>query len=67
MAKAARVPSTRAISVATAATFTEFHSASLGPSASHAARHQSSVRPCGGQASDVALLKRSTATTSSGT
>ena len=56
MAKAASVPSTRAMSVATAATLTEFHSASFGPSASHAARHQSSVSPCGGQASEVASL-----------
>src|SRR5262245_29758535 len=66
MAKAARLPSTSAIIVAQAATFTEVHRASFGPSASQAARHQSSVSPCGGQDSDVALLKLSTATTING-
>ena len=66
MAKAASVPRTRAIAVAARATCTEFHSASRGPSVSHAWRHQSSVKPCGGHDSDVAVLNDRIATTASG-
>ena len=66
MANAASVPSTRAIPVAAKATLTEFHNACLGSSASHACRHQSSVNPCGGHDSEVAVLNDRIATTTSG-
>ena len=60
------MPSTRAIAVAARATLTEFHSACRGPSVSQACCHQSSVKPCGGHDSDVAVLNDRIATTSSG-
>jgi len=60
-ANEASVPSTSATSDASNAVSSERNSASRGPDACDAARHQSSVKPCGGHTNERALLMESRA------